>query len=347
MPVQPLLLVSAFRGTSFTAPRPTIVPGGLMKRFVISILAAAAAMPLVAQQPSAAGNTAAKAEAPPQKIVANINGESITAEKLDQLYSLLSAKGRDQYNKNGGKSAFLDNYVGKRLLVQEAIKRGFDKRADVQADMDASKESTLFDRYVRDVVAEQIVSNEQVQKFYDEHPDEFKTPEQVHARHILIMVGGGPHPKDETQAREMIEKIAAELHGQNVFPPGIQPETATRLVMAHFADAAEKYSEDGTAQLGGDLGWQGRGVFDKDFEDAAFTVRKGTVSGIIKTKFGFHLIAIEDKKAAGMESFEDAKPTIREYLMTQHAAEVVGAVKQLTNELRATSKITVYTENIK
>ncbi len=167
------------------------------------------------------------------------------------------------------------------------------------------------------------------------------------ARHILIMVGGGPHPKDETQAREMIEKIAAELHGQNVFPPGIEPETATRLVMAHFAEAAKKYSEDGTAPLGGDLGWQGRGIFDKDFEDAAFTVRKGTVSGIIKTKFGFHLIAIEDKKPAGMASLEDMKPSIREFLMTQHAAEVVAAVTRLTNELRSTSKIAVYPENIK
>jgi EpsD family peptidyl-prolyl cis-trans isomerase len=314
-----------------------------MKRFVISILAAATVMPLSAQQAPAA----APQPAPAQKIVANINGESITAEQLNQLYNRLSEQGRLQYNRNGGKAAFLDNYIGKRLLVQEAIKSGFDKRPEVKADMEASKEATLFDRFVRDVVAEAIVSDEQIRKYYDEHPDDFKTEEQVHARHILIMVGGGPHPKEDTQAREMIEKIAAELHGQNIFPPGIEPEVANRLVMVHFADAAQKYSEDGTAQIGGDLGWQGRGAFDKDFEDAAFGIRKGTVSGIIKTKYGYHLIAIEDKRPAGMESFDDVKSAIREYLMTQHAAEVVQIVTRLTNELRSTSKIAVYTENIK
>jgi peptidyl-prolyl cis-trans isomerase C len=317
-----------------------------MKHFVISILAAAAVMPLAAQQ--APATTAPPAATPQQTIVATVNGEAITQEKLDQLYGRLSTLGRDQYNKNGGKAAFLENYLRKRLLVQEAIKSGFDKRPDVQADMEASKESTLFDRYVRDVVAGQVVSEEQIRKYYDEHPEELKTQEQVHARHIIIMAGGGgPHPKDGEQALEMIGKIAAELRSQNVIPPGIEPETANRLVMAHFADAAKKYSEDDSAAQGGDLGWQGRGAFDKDFEEAAFNLRKGTISGIIRTKFGYHLIAVEDKKPAGIEPFEDAKPTIREYLMTQHAAEVVEAVTRLTNELRSASKITVYTDRIR
>jgi peptidyl-prolyl cis-trans isomerase C len=71
------------------------------------------------------------------------------------------------------------------------------------------------------------------------------------------------------------------------------------------------------------------------------------MSGIIKTRFGYHLILVEDRKDAAMMSFDQAKPQIREYLMTQHATEVVEAVSRLTNQLRASSKIATFPENIR
>jgi len=314
-----------------------------MNRFTLSIIAAAIALPALAQQ--AVPSTSA---APQPKIVASINGETITSQQLDLLYDRLGTKVHDEYDKNGGKAAFLEAYLRKRLVVQEALKAGFDKRPDVRADMEASKESTLFDRYVRDVVAAPIVTNDEIRKYYTDNPEQFRTPELVHARHILITAGNGPGGKTDAQAREMIEKIAAELRQQNVFPAGTAPEVANRLVLAHFADAARKHSEDpGSAEVGGDLGWAERGKFDPVFDEAAWGLRKGTVSGIIKSSFGYHLIAVEDKKAAGVESFADAQPKIREYLMTQHAADVVSAVGKLVTDLRRQSTVNVYKENIK
>src|SRR5439155_21424101 len=110
------------------------------------------ALPAVGQQRPAA----AARQDPTRKPVAVINGEVITQEQLDRMYSNLGTQVRSQYEKNGGKGAFLENYLRKRLIIQEALKAGFDKKADVQADMQSARESALFDRYVLDVVAQPV-----------------------------------------------------------------------------------------------------------------------------------------------------------------------------------------------
>src|SRR5690348_13816203 len=119
-----------------------------MKRLLV-LLPVLMATPLAAQQKPAA-TTPAAAPAPAQ--VAIVNGEVITADKLDAMWNNMGVQMRDQYEKVGGKQAFLENYLRKRLVIQEAIKSGFDKRPDVRVDMDTASESALFDRYVRDVI---------------------------------------------------------------------------------------------------------------------------------------------------------------------------------------------------
>lgn len=308
---------------------------------LFAAIAALLALPLFAQSAPAPAD-------PAQKPVAVVNGQTITAEQLDLLYARLGTKMRQQYEATGGKAAFLDNYIRKRLMVQEAIKHGFDQRPEVKADMQASAEATLFDRYVRDVVSQPIVTDEEIRKFYDEHLNDFAIPEKVKVRHLIIVPSdAGPNRKTLAEAHEKIQAIAAELHAQNVFPAGTDPDTVHRLTVQHFADAAKKYSEDASAPSGGDLGWNGPGVFEPTFDEAAFHLKKGVVSGIIQTKYGYHLILVEDKKPATTLSFDEAKPQIREFLMTQHASEVLEAVTRETNQLYTTSKIATFPENIK
>jgi len=309
-------------------------------KHLFAAMAALAALPLFAQSAPAPVD-------PAKKPVAVVNGQTITAGDLDLLYDRLGTKMRAQYESQGGKSAFLENYLRKRLVIQEAIKHNFDQKPEVKADMQASAESTLFDRYVRDVVSQPIISDDELKKFYDENPAEFATAEKVKVRHIIIVpTDNGPNRKTRAEAQEKIQAIAAELHGKNVFPPGTDVETMQRMVVKNFSEAAQKYSEDGARESGGDLGWIGPNVLDPQFEQAAFLLKKGVISGIIETKFGFHLILVEDRKPAGTLSFDEAKPQIREYLMTQHATQVLEAVARLTNELRATSKIATFPENI-
>jgi len=312
-----------------------------MNRTLSAVVAAALALPLCAQTPKPQTEDGSK-------VVAIINNEKITQAKLDQMYGRTNAQIRAEYEKNGGKAAFLDNYIRKRLLIQEALKTGFDKRADVQSDMETAKEGALFDRYVRDIVAAPIISDAEVKKYYDEHPSEFVRSEQVKVRHIVVVANGaGPHPKTKEQAMELIQKIAGELRQKNNFPPGTDPAGAARVRLSNFGEVARRYSEDGSAQSGGDLGWTGKGVLDPTFEEAAFNMQPAVVSGIIETRFGYHLIFVEDKKPAGQVPFEEAKADIREYLFAQRAADVMQTVTKLTNELESTSKIAIYPENIR
>jgi peptidyl-prolyl cis-trans isomerase C len=311
-------------------------------KHLFAAIAALAALPLFAQTASTP-----QPLDPAKKPVAVINGQTITAGELDMLYDRLGTGMREQYNKQGGKAAYLENYLRKRLIVQEAIKHGFDQRPDVKADMQASAESTLFDRYVRDVVSAPIITDAELKKYYDEHPADFAIPEKVKVRHIVsVPVPSGPNQKTREEARQKMQMVAAELHQKAIFPVGTDEETVHRVVLNNFVEAAKKYSEDAAAPEGGDLGWVTKGALDPTFEEAAFALHKGVVSGIIETQFGYHLILVEDRKPPTTMSFEEAKPEIREFLMTQHAADVMETVSKLTNQLRSNSKIATFPENI-
>ena len=308
----------------------------MMRKFLPALIFLVA-IPIVAQQSDA------------QKVVAVVNGETITAQKLDQLYARLGTQMREQYEKAGGKTAFLDNYIKKRLLIQEALKVGFDKKPDVQADIDAAKEATIFDRYVRDVVSTNVMKDSEARQYYDKHPDEFATPERIHVRHIVITaMQTGPNAKSKEQALERIKALAAQLHESNSVTRTIKdPKAAEQIRINQFKQLARQYSEDASGENGGDLGWVMKGQLDPDFEAAAWNLKPGIASGIVESKFGYHLIVVEEKQPAGTEPFNDAKASIREFLMNQHAAEVMETVTKLTNELRRNSKVAIYPENIR
>jgi peptidyl-prolyl cis-trans isomerase C len=306
-----------------------------MKRSIIAaftLLAAGAAFAQVSQ-------SAATAASDQEKIVAVINGETITKAKLDALYNAMPVQMRTQYEKAGGKMAFLDYLVEKRLLLQEAMKSGFDKRRDVQAALESAKDTALYNKYVHDIVAADVVTPAEVRKYYDEHKTEFVIPESVKVRHIVISWNKRPKPA----AFDLAKQVAQEIR---VGAPVSGPDAA-QVLERRFIQAAKQYSEDGVAQAGGDLGWVARGSLDKNFEDAAFGMRPMTMSGIVESQFGYHLILVEAKKPESIQSFDEAKADVREFLMAQRVADVMGSVKRLTNELRASSKVAFYPENVK
>jgi len=220
----------------------------------------------------------------------------------------------------------------------------------VSAAIESTRESTLFDRYVRDVVAAPIVTDNDTRTYYKDHPDDFATPEKVHVRHIVIApVENGPARKTKQEARERIEKIAAEIRADDVLNAKgtANAETQAHFRIVHFSEAAKKYSEDGSAESGGDLGWIVQGQTDPVFEKAAWNMKLGTMSGIVESKFGYHLILVEGREPAGHEPYEAVASSIREYLLTQKASDLMVTVTRLTNELRANSRISTFPENIK
>jgi len=312
-----------------------------MNRIAIAVVAAFAPLVALAQVTTAP----ASAAEPQAKPVVVINGDVITDQKLDQLYSQMSAQMREQYEKSGGKKAFLDNYLRKRLVVQEAIKHGFDKRPDIQAELDAAREAALFQAYIREEISKSVVTEADIKKYYDENQANFALPEAVNVRHIIVMGNGaGPHPKTKQQAADEIAHIAADL---NELTKGItDPRMRSRVLLTRFIEAAKRYSEDGVGATGGGLGWVSRGSLDPQFEDVAFTIKPGVLSPVVETKFGYHLILVEEKRDSGTAPYETVRKDIREYLQSQHVTEIMEAVTKLSNELKSDSKISAFPENL-
>ena len=89
-----------------------------------------------------------------------------------------------------------------------------------------------------------------------------------------------------------------------------------------------------------------RGRLDPKFEDVAFGMPAGIMSGIVSTQFGYHLILVDEVKPAAPQPFDDVRRAIREYLLSQKSADIMTTVTRLTNELRRTSKVSIYSENV-
>ena len=308
-----------------------------MTRNSLTALALAAALPLMAQQPAA---SAAKAAPAGDTVVANINGETITKAKLDQLWERLGTRARDQYEKNGGgKLGFLENYIKKRLVLQEAYKKSFQDQPHVKAELEAARESALFDLYVRDVIGGTIVTEAMIKQFYEENKADFETPARAKVRHILVATENRP----KQDARAVLMQVMQELAPFSI-PAAKNEPGAKEILLSRFAEAAQKYSEDTTAPAGGDLGWMVRDRLDEQFAEVAFSTPVGVMSGIVETPYGLHLILVEARQNAGIEPYETARSSVREFLMTREAAKVVESVGKLSNELRRTSKVAVFPE---
>lgn len=302
-----------------------------MKRCVITLaLAIMVAVPVFAQD---AKPTVAK------DVVATVNGESITAEQLDRLWNRMGAKMRAQYEKAGnGKLRFLENYVGKRLLLQLAEQTDFQQAPDIQAELEAAKEAALFDLYVREVVAAQVVTDAAVKKFYDDHPTDFVHPEGAKVRIITVST----EKRTDDEARSILGDLMKDLRGVRV-----GTGNSAQAVINAFAEAAVKNSEAPSAAAGGDLGWVSHDGLEPQIAVAVFNMKAGAVSGILETPKGMHLVLVEDRQDASTESFEAARAGIREYLVGANAQKVVEAVNRATRELRASSKVTLYPDNVR
>ena len=131
-------------------------------------------------------------------------------------------------------------------------------------------------------------------RYYGEHQDEFRVPEQVKASHILIKVPEGSDPKVDAAARAKAEDILKQLKAG-----------------ANFEELAKKNSDDpGSGSQGGSLGWFGHGQMVPEFEQAAFSLPVGQISGIVKTTFGYHILRVDDKRAAGLKTLQEVRAQI-------------------------------------
>jgi peptidyl-prolyl cis-trans isomerase D len=138
-----------------------------------------------------------------------------------------------------------------------------------------------------------------VERYYRQNIEQYSSPEQVRASHILFKT----ERKDEAEVRRNAEEVLKQVKAGG-----------------DFGALARKFSEDeGSAKQDGDLDYFGRGRMVKEFEDVAFSLAPGSVSDLVKSQFGFHIIKVVDKKPASTRPFEEVKAQITDQLAAERA----------------------------
>jgi peptidyl-prolyl cis-trans isomerase D len=165
------------------------------------------------------------------------------------------------------------------------------------------------------VEAQTQVTPDDLQAYYDQHRDEFRVPEQVNVRHILIKTPlPSPDGKVDTKGAEEARKKAEDVLKQ--IKAG-----------GNFAELAKKYSEDpGSAKNGGSLGWIGKGRTVPEFEKAAFSLPKGGTSDLVQSSYGFHIIHVDDKQDAHLKTLDEVKDQIQSVIKQQKAARAADSL---------------------
>ncbi len=198
---------------------------------------------------------------------------------------------------------------------------------DFQAIKEGAARSMKYNKLFEGKWADSItVADDEIRKYYDEHPKQFDTPEQVRASHILISTAVTDPNADpnqvKAQAREKAEKLLKEIKEGG-----------------DFAALAKEHSSCPSAAKGGDLGLYPRGEWVKPFENAAFALQVGEVSDVVETQHGYHIIKVTDRRDASHTAFEEAKGDIINTLTQQKRTDLA---RKYIESLKEQAKI-VYT----
>lgn len=173
-----------------------------------------------------------------------------------------------------------------------AVKAYFDKNRTLFRTPE-KRQVSLIVGTTADFIPLAKISDDDLRKQYQENIDSYRIPERVKVRHILIKTTGKPKdevPKLKAKAEDLLKQLQ---HG------------------ADFADLAKKNSDDtGSAEKGGELGWIVRGQTVPNFEKTAFSLKPGELSGLVETEYGYHIIQVEDKQPAHVQSFEEVRPQL-------------------------------------
>lgn len=176
------------------------------------------------------------------------------------------------------------------------------------------------------------VTDDEAQSYFEERRGDYKTEEQVVIEYLLLDKAKMLDDVDATDAemREKYDALVASFEGQeerkaahilieisdeqdSAAAKAKAEQIAERIAAGEaFAELAKAESNDlGSAENGGDLGFNGKGLFVPEFEDALFSLEKGQVSDLIRTEFGYHIIKLDDVKATEAPSFEDVKSDVK------------------------------------
>ncbi|HHO55212.1 MAG TPA: hypothetical protein ENK21_02400 [Trueperaceae bacterium] len=230
------------------------------------------------------------------------------------------------------KPAFLEQFLTEQVVLKLAKERGYElpegyvdaqlQNLKDQFDDEESYQQGIIDAgipsedFLKNLIKEAYLSSQvvtqmrddleipdwRVELYYATHADEFKSPEQACARHILV--------ETEEEALDIIKQLKDG---------------------AGFSEMAKEHSLDpGSGSRGGDLGCFPRGAMVPSFNDAAFSLELNTVSEPIKSQFGYHIISVSERKEAGTIDFDQVKEQVREKLRNDILLKIIKTYQDVT-----------------
>ena len=220
--------------------------------------------------------------------LAVVGTKTITEQDVSEVIAGMGPRA-GSYNTPQGRAAVLEQLIGQALFLTDAKKNMLEYDPAFKQQLARVKEDLLVQFAITKALERVKVTEDEIKKFYDENPDQFKGEETVSASHILV--------DTEEKANEIKQKLES---GEIT-----------------FEDAAKQYSSCPSAQNGGSLGEFARGQMVPEFDTACFEMQPGELRGPVQTQFGYHLIRLDAKNAAKPVSFAEAHDAIEQHLLAE------------------------------
>ncbi len=227
------------------------------------------------------------------EVLATVNGKKITQKDFDQ-YMAMNTQGA-----NAPKERIVDELVNRELVYQDAIKQGLDKDKDVLAHLEALRTNVILGAALGKATTSKPITDAELKKLYDDKLGNFKMTEYK-ARHILL------------KTKEDAEKVITELD-----------------MGGDFAELAKNKSTGPSSKQGGDLGWFAPQQMVPEFSSALLQLKKGKYTKEpVQTKFGWHVIKLEDTRNAEPPKFDDVKQRLKQNVEQQRLSDYIKTLRE-------------------
>lgn len=165
------------------------------------------------------------------------------------------------------------------------------------------------------------VREDDLKDFFEAHREQYDIREQAKARHILISVSPSAGMPDQAKAKQTLDDLRSQILSGKIT----------------FNAAALKYSQDtGTQKKGGELGWLDKGTTVKEFDEALFRLKTGEISQPVQTKFGYHLIQLEEYQSARKVSFSEIRSKVeKQYRQEKALNQMLSLSSQIASKLQS------------
>ncbi|MGC9324399.1 MAG: peptidylprolyl isomerase [Desulfomonilia bacterium] len=248
-------------------------------------------------------------------VVARIGNDMVYDRDIEMVLSQMPPQVQNRYSPSQIRKEILDGFISMKMIAREARDRGIDKDDEVRRKISYATDQLLTKQMEKELKKDIQVEESDIESYYTRHQEKYITPERIRARHILV--------DSEAKAQDLLEKIRSG---------------------ADFAELAKKESTCPSSSKGGDLGWFSMGKMDPSFEQAAFALKKGEVSDVVKSSFGYHIIKLEDRRPSKTRTLDQARHSIQRTLENEMLQKVI---EQLKEEVRSEVNVVVNEEYFK